>query len=94
MKILNNKWLLLIIVMAAGMFYWFQYRPSEIIKACYKEAEDLPGEILMLLTGDYHCEEGYKGGVGCVKREMIYDKMFRVCLNKNGLVKFSGLEIK
>lgn len=67
-----------------GWFYWFQLRPSYIRKGCYKEIENLPGEVLILLD-DSECKTTYEGGVSCVKKEAPYDKLFRVCLNKNGL---------
>lgn len=69
-KIKKNKWFILVILVIGGLFYWFQYRPSEIRKDCYKEVEDMAGEVTTLMRGT--------GKTG-------YDKIFTSCLNRNGI---------
>ena len=77
----HRKHFILIIIAIGLWFYWFQWRPSQIVKNCYKEIEDMPGTIETLYGGDYRCREG----AGCVKRETLYDKLFKACINKHGI---------
>ena len=85
---MKSKSLLIILgfisVIIVGWFYWFQWRPSQIIKGCYKEIENMPGEIGLLMS-DTRCKSGFESGISCVKHQSVYDNLFRTCLNKNGL---------
>jgi hypothetical protein len=38
-----NLKVITLIVVGLGLFYWFQYRPSEIRKICYQEVMKSPG---------------------------------------------------
>lgn len=37
MKLMKKIYILLIFFLLFGLFYWFQWRPSEIRKQCFKE---------------------------------------------------------
>lgn len=78
MKKINLVLLGFLLLILGVWFYWYEYRPSKIISSCYREIEDLPGEIELSTVS---CPYGRE----CVVYEPKYDRQFRVCLNEHGI---------
>jgi len=76
-KILNliNKWkvLLIIVLIGAGLFYWYEWRPSQIRKICQEKVENHDRELLESAIKSKLVKEGGD----------IYD----FCLRQHGLEK-------
>lgn len=68
------KKILLIILVALGLFYWYSLRPSIIKRSCYNTAS---GEAI---------EKGKRDGLSNGKfTKDDYDTYYKWCLQKNGL---------
>lgn len=90
-KFIKEKWfkvglLAVLIISIAGWFYWYQWRPSQIIKACEKEAEDLSLVDLRNLS-DFNIQNGIIADTktGDEQYNGYYTIRYQKCLRKNGL---------
>lgn len=74
-KIKKYWWLIIVIIIIGGAFYWFQWRPSQIIKECFKvKQESRATDSSLTSVSDEQIEEW---------AEMRYQD----CLRANGLEK-------
>lgn len=64
---LKNKWFFLFTLLIGVSFYWFQWRPSQIKKGCYKysvsKAEDLIKKKSEMSSLDYNTRIQYREAV-------------------------------
>jgi len=73
----KHWWVILIVVIGFGLFYWFQLRPISIKKECNAVASDLSGE-------------GFKAGkiVAQYTGEPYFDEaLYEKCLREHGIDK-------
>lgn len=71
-----------VLALAGGLFYWYEYRPSQIRSACAAQAEELAAKdtkeiVSKFLPGDLL-------GEGFFSVEMR-DNYYQACLQRNGL---------
>ncbi len=64
------KWLILVIVLIGGYFYWYEWRPAEIRKRCIEVTADV------MKDGKYY---GYKA------EQERTDFLYKGCLKLQGL---------
>lgn len=85
MSLLKNYQLTLIIILVliivAGWFYWFQFRPYKIYSDCSK--------VATVKSLNYSLEEGDEEDKGFAKRgryyQEDYDVYYNRCLRNNGI---------
>lgn len=75
MKVFSNKYLsyILVTLLIAGWFYWFQYRPSQIRQKCSERKIDYLNDELR-----------ENGSVTKYDKENA-DYRYEICINSNGL---------
>jgi len=61
----------LVLVVVVGLFYWFAYRPSEIKKACYREARTVVDAISIDSNKEKYMDN--------------YNNLYKLCVEKAGL---------
>ena len=66
--------LIIVLVVILGAFYWYEYRPTMIIKKCYDISNDGSSSLENLANK-------YIPGIN----QTTKDTMFRNCLKKNGI---------
>jgi hypothetical protein len=71
-------WVILIIAVLGGMFYWFQWRPTSIRKSCYRVS--VKNAQAAYKETNPNAEEGYVNF-------NTMDRFYIYCLQKNGLEK-------
>ena len=81
---LTNQWkvILVVILIGAGLFYWFQIRPSMIYSGCYRMAME-------------NAQELYAERFPWKKEEIekryflpdVYELYYKLCLQKRGISK-------
>lgn len=74
--LLKYRWLLLVAVLIAAWFYWYEWRPSQIRKDC-DEAASKPSE-------EFSVGERVVDITGTGKQELI-EKKYMNCLRSRGL---------
>ena len=79
-KFIKENWfkltiIFIIVIITSGLFYWYEYRPSEIKKECFRGAVDFTHEAFE--------KEDSKGSLEEFKK--AYDLFYINCLRKNGL---------
>jgi len=71
----KNRYLVIGLILVAGLFYWFEYRPVLIKEECAKEAQD--------------SASGRDVGTDFLVNQKIYnvayDAAYTPCLNAHGL---------
>lgn len=75
LKIIKNKWFILIILLVIGGFYWFQIRPNQIKIKCEQKARILVGDI-MKENNSFITNSNFTQRV---------DEFYKLCLHGNGL---------
>lgn len=83
-KIKKYWWLIIIIIIFGGVFYWFQWRPTQIIKECFNEAN---GQKMAVMNSENTL---IFLGSPLTKRadyDKIFNDIYQECLLKNGLSK-------
>lgn len=80
-------WVILIVVILGGAFYWFQWRPSQIRKDCYKSsiksAQKLykdRAELGQIYVDDKQIEDGWY-------QISDFDYNYNACIISKGLEK-------
>jgi len=58
-KILKYSWVIIVILIVGGAFYWFQWRPNEIRKKCALESY-YPLSLSKQFQSDSEKEQSYK----------------------------------
>lgn len=67
--------LVLFISILGGWFYWFQYRPTQIVKTCNSIVEGRYGEVMISALGTEHLDT-----VLTLKKEA-----YKSCLRERGI---------
>lgn len=82
------------VLVLAGIFYWFFYRPEQIRKMCYKEAQDKWSKIVdPVLTKleedplreDFTKAEMERWNISMENIEGFIDVAYEVCLKREGI---------
>lgn len=66
-----NKIFLVLLLIVAAWFYWFQWRPTKIRKNCHQWIVDLPGRVEESLYWESDRAE--------------YNSLYQSCLHREGL---------
>ena len=73
-KFIKENWFKIIILLViVGLFYWYEWRPSQIKKECFEKASDFSTEAI-----------GKQGG-SVDSFDKTYDFIYKNCLRKEGL---------
>lgn len=73
-KLNNWKFIILIVLIIGGAFYWYQIRPAKIYSNCDKEARD----SIKTISGSLHTTSEFKD---------FYDIKYGSCLRNKGINK-------
>lgn len=77
-----------LLLLIAGWFYWFQWRPAEIRKSCYPRAIEAARELyktqLELAPGELSDKDIAEIKAGMHLKDS-YESYYQDCLRKNGL---------
>ncbi|MCX6723414.1 MAG: hypothetical protein NT094_05135 [Candidatus Staskawiczbacteria bacterium] len=79
---------IILVLVLIGWFYWYQWRPSQIIKACEKEAIDLTSVDIRNLS-DLNIQNGIISDTKTGDRQYnnYYNLRYQQCLKSKGLEK-------
>ncbi len=83
LKVNKTTKIIIAVIMVLGLlFYWYEYRPSQIKKECFKEAGEKAEELLKTkaeLSGKYK-EEAERG----LFFKDDFEQYYKNCLRKKG----------
>ncbi len=88
-KIKEYKWVVVTLVIILGFsFYWYQLRPSQIVKVCEKQAEDSSLADLRNLS-NLNIQNGVTADTQTADKQYndYYNMRYQKCLRENGLEK-------
>jgi len=73
-KFVKENWFkIVILLILASLFFWYEWRPVQIKKECFKKASDFSTETM----------DKQEGSIDSFDK--IYDFMYKNCLRKEGL---------
>lgn len=80
LKVLKLNWILIVIVIliAVGWFYWFQWKPSQITKNCHIKAQNQAVDDYTQIRWENFQEKNYKAN--------DYDRRYKDCMRANGFM--------
>jgi hypothetical protein len=86
----KNYWIIILVLslFLAGWFYWYQWRPSQIIKVCERESENLSLEDIKGLS-DANLQNGMIVDAKTADKQYneYYNIRYQKCLRNNGIEK-------
>ena len=84
----QSKISILLVLLLIGWFYWYQWRPSQIIATCEKEAIAMTGADIRNLS-DYNMQNGVISNTtaGDETYNNYYNLRYQQCLRSKGLEK-------
>lgn len=68
--------MILLVLLASGIFYWYEYRPQSIKKECFRYAEK--SAIKM------YSEESWTENINAKRDVSVQNAYYNLCLQKNG----------
>ena len=79
---------IVVLILASGWFYWFEWRPSQITQSCEKQTESLSLNYLKIAS-DMNVQLGTIPDSQTADKQYndFYAIEYQKCLRKSGLIK-------
>jgi len=81
-KLKGIRYIVLVLIIAGGLFYWFQIRPSKIYSKCDTSATTLARDLYKF-NNPYNLKEIERG----IQNRDSYDSYYKKCLRSKGINK-------